>query len=94
MTSSSPVSRPIDPILWLKVFLDFRLQHESLEGLMDFLAFLVQKFWQNKQKLIGESPLIREFLQDLRSFGPNFGTRNARQFNYVSKHSYHSLEST
>jgi len=26
-------------------FLDSRLQYESLEGLMDFLAFLVQKLW-------------------------------------------------
>ena len=38
----------IHQILWLKVFLDSRLQYESLEGLMDFLAFLVQKLWQNK----------------------------------------------
>ena len=28
-------------------FLDSRLQYESLEGLMDFLAFLVQKLWPN-----------------------------------------------
>ena len=34
--------------------LDSRLQYECLEGLMDFLAFLVQKFWPNKQKLIRE----------------------------------------
>jgi len=37
-------------------FLDSKLQYESLEGLMDFLAFLVQKLWQNKQKLIREIP--------------------------------------
>jgi len=35
-------------------FLDSTLQYKSLEGLMDFLAFLVQKLWQNKQKLIRE----------------------------------------
>jgi len=35
-----------------ETFLDSRLQYESLDGLMDFLAFLVQKLWQNKQKLI------------------------------------------
>jgi len=29
-------------------FFDSRLQHESLEGLMDFQAFMVQKLWQNK----------------------------------------------
>jgi len=37
-------------------FFDFRLQYASLEGLMDFLAFLVQKLWQNKQKLIRQIP--------------------------------------
>ena len=41
-----------------QLFLDSRLQYESLEGLMDFLAFLVQKLWQNKQKLIREAPEI------------------------------------
>jgi len=35
-------SRTIHQILWLEVFLDFRLQYRSLEGLIDFLAFLVQ----------------------------------------------------
>jgi len=44
----------MEPILWLKVFLDSRLQYEFSEGLMDFLAFLVQTLWQNKQKLIRE----------------------------------------
>jgi len=53
MMTSSPGSRTIEPILWLKVLLDSRLQYEFLEGLMDFLAFLVQKLWQ---KLIRESP--------------------------------------
>jgi len=38
-------------------FLNPRLQYESLEGLMDVLAFLVQKLWQNKQKLIMEIPV-------------------------------------
>jgi len=40
MTSSSG-NRTIEPMSWHKVFLDSRLQ--SLEGLMDFLAFLFQK---------------------------------------------------
>ena len=31
-------------------------KYGSLEGLMDFLAFLVQKLWQNKQKLVREIP--------------------------------------
>jgi len=50
---SSPGSRTIHQILWLKVFLHSRLQYESLEALMDFLAFLVLKLWQNSHKLIG-----------------------------------------
>jgi len=37
-------------------FLDSKLQYESLEGSMDFLAFLVQKLWRNKHKLIREIP--------------------------------------
>jgi len=37
-----------------QVFLDSRLQYESFEGLMDFLAFLVQKLWSNFQVLIRE----------------------------------------
>jgi len=37
-------------------FLDSRLQYESLEGLIDFLAFLIQALWLNKQKLISEIP--------------------------------------
>jgi len=31
------------PIFWLEVFLDFRLEYESLEPLIKFLAFLLQK---------------------------------------------------
>jgi len=58
MMMSYPGSRTIHQILWLKVFLDSRLQYESLEGLMDFLALLVQKLWQSKQKMIRGSPLI------------------------------------
>jgi len=42
ITASSPGSWPMKPISWLKVFLDSRLEYESLEGLMYFLAFLVQ----------------------------------------------------
>jgi len=37
-----------------QIFFDSRLQYESLEGLMDYVAFLVQKVWKNKQKLIRE----------------------------------------
>ena len=33
-----------------------KLQYESSEGLMDFLAFLVQKLWPNFRILIREIP--------------------------------------
>jgi len=52
----TPGNRPIEPILWLKVVSDSRLQYESLEGLMDFLACLVQKLWPHFRKLIREIP--------------------------------------
>jgi len=35
---------------------DSRLQYESLEGLMDFVAFLVHKLWQNNLKPYREIP--------------------------------------
>jgi len=54
--TSYPESRTIQQILRLKVFLDSRLQYESLGGLMNFLAFLVQKLWQSKQKIIRGFP--------------------------------------
>jgi len=54
--TSLPGSRTIHQIWWLKVFLDSRLQYESLEGLMDFLKFLVQKLWPNFRILIREIP--------------------------------------
>ena len=37
-------------------FLDSRLQYESLDGLIDFLAFLVQKSWPSFRILIKEIP--------------------------------------
>jgi len=37
-------------------FLESRSEYESSEGLIDFLAFLVQKLWQNQQKLIRGIP--------------------------------------
>jgi len=58
MKTSYPGSRTIHQILWLKVFLDSRLQYASLEDLMDFLAFLVQTLGQNKQKIIRGIPTI------------------------------------
>jgi len=56
MMTSYPESRTIYQILLLKVFLDSRLQYESLEGLMNFLEFLVQTLWQSKQKIIRGIP--------------------------------------
>ena len=54
--TSFPGCRTIHRILWLEDFLDSRLQYESLEGLMDFLEFLVQTLWKNKQKIIRGIP--------------------------------------
>ena len=51
-----------EPKLWLKLWLDSRLEYESLEPLMDFLAFLVPKLWP-------EDPnLLRNMLSNLRGF--------------------------
>ena len=51
-----------EPKLWLKVWLDSRLEYESLEPLKDFLAFLVLKLWP-------EDPnLMRYMLSNLRGF--------------------------
>jgi len=54
----TPGSRPIEPLSWLKLLLDSRLQYESLDlkGFIDFVAFLVQKLWQNNRILIREIP--------------------------------------
>jgi len=62
-------------------FFDSKLEYESLEGLMNCLAFLVQKLWQNKQKIIrgiptnslGNPYMIRG------TFSHNFGIRNAKK---------------
>jgi len=52
--SSGESNYPSD--LVTRRFLESRLQYESLEGLMDFLAFLVQKLWPNLRILIREIP--------------------------------------
>jgi len=61
---------------------------------MDFLAFLVQKLWQNKRKLMREIPGIYYsiFPGELGSFGHNLGTRNARKSIWGFAASYSSLE--
>jgi len=52
--TSLPGSRTIHQIWRFEVFLDSRLQYESLEGLMDFLAFLIEKLRPNFRVLIRE----------------------------------------
>ena len=71
-------SRTIHQIWWLEVFLDSRLQYESLEGLIDFLAFLLQRLWPNFRVLIREK--IKQELYRCgglsscqKSFSQNFG---------------------
>ena len=56
--TSGESNHPSDLVTRTKFFfiLDSRLQYESLEGLMDFLAFLVQKLWPNFRILIREIP--------------------------------------
>ena len=50
--TSGESNHPSD--LVTQVFLDSMLQYKSLEGLMEFLAFLVEKLWPNFQVLIRE----------------------------------------
>jgi len=52
--TSGESNHPSD--LVTRSFLDSKLQYESSEGLMDFLAFLVQKLWPNFRILIREIP--------------------------------------
>ena len=56
MTSSGSGSQRHEPFFWLEFLLDSRLSYESLEGLTDFLAFLVTKLWPNFRKIIKEIP--------------------------------------
>jgi len=50
-----------EPILWLKVLLNFWLWYESLEPLVDFLGFLVPKLWQKIRNISG-------FLEEVGGF--------------------------
>jgi len=52
MMSSGPGHQRQEQFFRLKFVLETRLQYESLEGLMDFLAFLVPKLWPKKRKSI------------------------------------------
>ena len=52
--TSGESNHPSD--LVTRSFFYSRLQYESLEGLMDFLAFLVQTLWLNFRVLIREIP--------------------------------------
>jgi len=54
--TSLPGSRTSHQIWWLEVFLDSSLQYDSLEGLMDVLALLVQKLRPNFRIFIREIP--------------------------------------
>jgi len=45
-------------IFWLEIFLETTLFYESLEGLINFLAFLVQKLRPKKAKKLGKSSEI------------------------------------
>ena len=45
-------AQPLGPSVSLKFLLETRLESESFEPLIDFLAFLGQKFWSKINKLI------------------------------------------
>ena len=49
---SSPRAQPLGQIVSLKFSLETRLESESFEPLIDFLAFVVQKLWSKINKLI------------------------------------------
>jgi len=42
--------QPLDQSIWLKFSLETRLESESFETLIDFLAFVVQKLWPKLNK--------------------------------------------
>jgi len=47
-----PRGQPLGQSVSLKFSLETRLESESFKPLIDFLAFLVQKFWYKINKLI------------------------------------------
>ena len=53
---SGPGRQRQEPILWLEILLETRLFYKSLEGLIGFLAFRVQKLLSKKGKKIREIP--------------------------------------
>ena len=52
-----PGAKPLDEGISLKFLLQNRLESNSFEPLIDFLAFVVQKLWPKHNKLINH--LIR-----------------------------------
>ena len=54
---SGPGRQRQEPIFWLEILLETRMLYKSLEGLINFLAFLVQMLWPKKSKIIREIPL-------------------------------------
>jgi len=52
---SGPGRQRQEPIFSFEILLETRLLYESLERLIGFLAFLVQKLWPKKGKKIGKS---------------------------------------
>jgi len=51
MTASSPGSRRYESFFWLEFLLASRQSYKSLEGLLDFPAFLVPALWPNSRKI-------------------------------------------
>ena len=83
-----PRAQPLGQSILLKFSLETRLESESFETLIDFLAFLVQKLWSKINKLINY--LISHVFT---TFDHNFWTRNPSRSSKVSKESDCSLVS-
>jgi len=82
-------AQPLGQSVSLQFSLETRLESESFEPLIDFLAFLGQKLWSKTNKLINY--LISQiFFTNLHH---NFWTRNPSRSSKVSKDSDCSLVS-
>jgi len=78
-----PRTQPLGQRVSLKFSLETRLESESFEPLIDFLAFLVQKLWSKINKLINY--LITQLVNIFTNLDHNFWTRNPNRSSKVSK---------
>ena len=86
-----PRAQPLGQSVSLKFPLETRLESESFEPLIDFLAFLVQKLWFKINKLI---ILLANLSNIFMNLYHNFWTCNPSRSSKVSKDSNCSLVSS